>query len=185
MYADLFSKANHQIEDIMQPARRLQGTVVEHMAKMTDFQLDTLRSYSELGLKELRALQDVNDPQSLQQYMTQHADLLRTFSEKMSSDMNELVRLQRHFAEDLQQVGREGASKVVQAAESTMEESARSAGQAAEGGSQATKESTESTSKATRGAGEEASRTQESGGKESSAGKSSRSTSESGGKRSA
>ncbi|MEX0730643.1 MAG: phasin family protein [Aquisalimonadaceae bacterium] len=184
MYTELFSKANHQLEDMMQPARRLQGAMVDHMAKVTDFQLDTLRGYSELGMKELRALQDVNDPQSLQNFMSQHAELLRTFSEKISRDMNEMVKLQRHFAEDLQKVGRESASRVVQAAESTAEETARAASQTAERGAEATKESAEGASRAAKSAGEETPPKAQESGSGKSSGSGSRSGSESG-KRSA
>jgi len=146
MINELFSKANNQLGDMMVPTRKLQGVFVKHMERVTDFQLHTLRHYSEIGLQQMRALQDVSDPQT---FMTKNAEMLKSFNENMSSDMNEFVKLQRHFAEDLQEVGKEGAEKASQMTRSVTEQAAQGMQETTEKGAEAAEKASRSASEST------------------------------------
>ncbi|MCC5812637.1 MAG: phasin family protein [Ectothiorhodospiraceae bacterium] len=111
MFTEMLSQSNAQLEQAMQPARKLQSAMVNHVAKVTDFQMEALKGYSELGLDDLRALQQVQDGNSLQAYVSRHAELMKTISEKMSGDMQTLMQLQRSFGEEVQKLTQEGVEK--------------------------------------------------------------------------
>ncbi len=116
MFTEMLSQSNAQLEQAMQPARKFQSAVVNHMAKVTDFQMEALKTYSELGLDELRALHKVEDGDSLQAYVSKHTELMKAVSEKLSGDMTTLMQMQRGFGEELQKLAQESLEKAGESA---------------------------------------------------------------------
>ncbi len=104
MYQEMFTKANDQMDQMFTPARKMQQMMVDHMSRMVEFQVACMRSYSDLCMEQLQAMQSVKTPEDMQAFLNQHADLVKTASERMSADMTKVVGLQRDFGEDLQKV---------------------------------------------------------------------------------
>ncbi len=127
MYTELFSRTTGQMEQALLPARRLQQLMVEHTARLADFQLQSLKNYSEMGIDQWRALQDVKSPEDLQALLTRNTELVKTLSEKLSTDINELTSLHRLLGEELQKVTQDTFNGAMEdAAGETMEPAAAS-----------------------------------------------------------
>jgi len=122
MNRTLLNKATHQFEDVMVPARKLQGAFVNHMERVTRFQLVTMRQYMDLGIRQMRTMQSMDDPRA---FMNSNADLLKSLNANLTRDMTEFTRLQRNFAEELQGVGRESSEKLSKLAEAAVGETSR------------------------------------------------------------
>lgn len=110
MYTEMFEKTNAQVEQMMNPVRKAQSTMLDHVARIADFQVEAVKHYSALGIDNLRALKDINDPQSLQAYVTKQTDVAKSLGEKVSADMNEFVKINRGFAEEMQKLAQDGVT---------------------------------------------------------------------------
>ncbi|MFV8835482.1 TIGR01841 family phasin [Aquisalimonas sp.] len=142
MYTEMFEKTNTQFEQMLNPVRKAQSTMLDHVARITDFQMEAVKHYSELGIDNLRALKDVNDPQSLQAYVTKQTEVAKSLGEKVTADMNEFVKINRGFAEQLQKLAQDGvtaaseqAKQQTKQAVSAVENASASAGKDAGTGS--------------------------------------------------
>lgn len=116
MYQEMLSKASDQMDQMFLPARKMQQMMVDHMSRMVEFQVACMRGYSDLCMEQLQAMQAVKTPEDMQAFLNQHADMVKTASERMSADMNKAVGLQRDFSEDLQKVTQESLSGLMETA---------------------------------------------------------------------
>ena len=107
MYEELFSRTSGQVEQMMAPARKMQGLMVDHFSRMTDFQMQRLQNYSEIGLNQLRTMQEVRNPEDFQAFVERQTEMLKSTSEKLSADFSEVAEMQRSLAEELQKLARE------------------------------------------------------------------------------
>ncbi|SEO97235.1 TIGR01841 family phasin [Aquisalimonas asiatica] len=110
MYTEMFEKTNAQVEQMLNPVRKAQSSMLDHVARLADFQVEAVKHYSELSIDNLRALKDINDPQSLQAYVTKQTEVAKSLGEKVTADMNEFVKINRGFAEELQKLAQDGVT---------------------------------------------------------------------------
>ncbi len=116
MYQELFGKSTAQLEDLIAPARKFQGLVVDHFTKLADFQLDALRAYTDLGLEQLRAVKNVGDAKSFQDYVSSQSKVAKTVGDKVTKDVNTLAALNKDFTAEVQKLAQENVAKFGQAA---------------------------------------------------------------------
>lgn len=109
MYQELFGKGTAQLEDLMVPARKFQGLVVDHFGKLADFQMDALRAYTDMGLEQLRAVKKIDDAKSFQDYVAGQSKVAKTLSEKLSQDVNTLTALSKNFGAEVQKLAQENS----------------------------------------------------------------------------
>ncbi|SEP71680.1 phasin family protein [Ectothiorhodospira magna] len=112
MYNEFFNGSQEQFEKFVAPARKFNNATLDHVAKLVEYQISLFRSYSEISIEQMRAMQTVTDPKSFQAYMTAQAEATKSLSEKVAKDANELVELQRGYAEEVQKLSEEGLATV-------------------------------------------------------------------------
>jgi len=118
MYQELFGKGTAQLEDLMVPARKFQGLLVDHFGKLADFQMDALRAYTDMGLEQLRAVKNIDDAKSFQDYIAGQSKVAKTLSEKLSQDVNTLTALSKDFGAEVQKLAQENTVALGQAGKS-------------------------------------------------------------------
>ena len=116
MYQELFGKSTAQLEDLIAPARKFQGLVVDHFTKLADFQLNALRSYTDLGLEQLRAVKNVDDAKSFQDYVSSQSKVAKTVGDKVTQDVNTLAALSKDFTAEVQKLAQDNVATFGQAA---------------------------------------------------------------------
>ena len=104
MYSEMFDKTNSQMAQVLTPIREAQGKMLDHVAKVADFQVEAMKHYSELSLGTLRAIAEIKDPQSLQAYVSKQTEVSKSLGEQITADLNQLVKINRGFAEDMQKL---------------------------------------------------------------------------------
>ncbi|EHQ51687.1 MULTISPECIES: phasin family protein [Ectothiorhodospira] len=112
MYNEFFNMNQEQFEKMAGPVRKFNNATLDHVAKLVEYQISMFRSYSEITIEQMRALQTVTDPKSLQAYVSAQAEATKSLSEKVAKDTNELVELQRGYAEEVQKLSEEGLATV-------------------------------------------------------------------------
>lgn len=109
MYTELFGSVNKQLDDVAAPVRAAQTAFVEHIASLTEFHVNALRGYSELGINHLRTVQGIDNPQSL---IDTQGDLMKTLGERLSQDLGTLGKLQQDYVQQVQGLTAEAAKTV-------------------------------------------------------------------------
>ncbi|MEX0730398.1 MAG: phasin family protein [Aquisalimonadaceae bacterium] len=119
MYEEFFKNTGNQFETWVAPARKLNSLIVEHLAKVSEFQMEAARAYSDLSVEQLRAMTKINDAKSLQDFVSNQSKLVKTLSEKVSQDTNTLAGFGKDLTAELQKLAQENvaaASKAAKAA---------------------------------------------------------------------
>jgi len=112
MYEEVFEKFTSQAQEFSAPARRFTSVVVDNVEKLISFQLETARSYAELGLEQLRAALEISvtDPQSVQTYVSNQAKVANTVGQKITDDAKTLAGIGQNFSSEIQKLAKENAT---------------------------------------------------------------------------
>ncbi|WP_200178504.1 phasin family protein [Ectothiorhodospira mobilis] len=112
MYNELFDKTQEQFNAMAEPVRRFNNVTLDHMAKLVDYQISMFRGYSEVAIEQMRAMQTVHDPKSLEAYLKAQGEAAKSLSEKLARDTSELVELHRGYSQEVQKLGEESLATV-------------------------------------------------------------------------
>ncbi|MCG5501384.1 phasin family protein [Ectothiorhodospira lacustris] len=112
MYNEFFNTSQEQFDKMAAPVRKFNNATLDYVSKLVEYQISMFRSYSEISIEQMRALQTVTDPKSLQAYVGAQAEATKSLGEKVAKDANELVELQRGYAEEVQKLSEEGLATV-------------------------------------------------------------------------
>lgn len=128
MYSEIFGNVSKQLEGVTAPARKMQEAYVEHLASLTEFHVEALRGYTELGLNHLRAVQGVQDPQAL---ISSQTELLKTLGERANQDASTLTKIQQDYASQVQGLTAESVKTAEVKAEKPVRKAASTTSRAA------------------------------------------------------
>ena len=94
-------------------AEKLSGIHVANMEKMLKLQLAAVGKYSELGVEQLKELSATKDPKAVPELLRKQAGQFSDISTKVAEDVNEFVKLNVEYGQELQGVMRDVAAKMV------------------------------------------------------------------------
>lgn len=106
----------NQMQEMMGPVRKLNALMLDNTEKLVSFQLDRARSYSELGIKQMRAALEINDSKGLQSFLSEQTKLASTLSQQLTDDARTLASMGEQFGKELQQIGKENVSTLQETA---------------------------------------------------------------------
>ncbi len=109
MYEDIINKTQAQFQDAFAPAKKFSSLLIDQIAKVTDFQVNALRSYADLSIEQLRAASKVSDQKSLQDYVSNQSKVAKTVGEKLTADANTLADFGKEFGAEVQKLAQENA----------------------------------------------------------------------------
>jgi len=115
-----FDKYTKQAEKLlMAPTRAYGKLAVDYTERLMAAQMEAVRTYSEIGIQQVRAALDIKTPQGLQQYAEQQQTVVRDLSERVKSNAEKSVAMNQDFANDI----RELVETSVKAASETAQQS--------------------------------------------------------------
>ncbi|RFA39270.1 hypothetical protein CAL65_00100 [Alkalilimnicola ehrlichii] len=80
MFQDVLDRTHAQFAELLAPARKLNGLLLDNIEKLTQFQLEAVRAYSSLGFQQLRASCDISSAQGFQEYLSNQTKVAETLS---------------------------------------------------------------------------------------------------------
>ena len=117
MFENIFEKTNVQFAELLGPARKFNALVLDNLEKVANFQLEAARSYTGLGIEQLRSALEVSDAQSLQAYVASQQKAAEAVSKKLSSDAETLAALSKDFTVEVQKLAQENVTSLAQFAQ--------------------------------------------------------------------
>ncbi|AIS57236.1 PHA granule-associated protein [Vibrio coralliilyticus] len=115
MYTDFFKSFTDQTEKSLEPYVKFNKLVTKNVEVMTELQLNAIRTYSEMGLTQMKAASEIKDVTSLTAFNSQQLSVLTKLSQQMMDDSNKLQSIAKEFKDDVDQLTTENLKTVTPA----------------------------------------------------------------------
>ncbi|EHI9242899.1 phasin family protein [Vibrio vulnificus] len=115
MYTDFFKTFSDQTEINLQPYFKFNKLVTKNVEVLTELQLNAIRTYSEMGLAQMKAASEVKDVTSLASFNGQQLNVLTKLSQQMLDDSNKLQAIAKEFKDDVEKLTSENLKTVTPA----------------------------------------------------------------------
>jgi phasin family protein len=115
MYTDFFKTFTDQTEKTLEPYVKFNKMMAKNVEVMTELQLNAMRTYSEMGLTQMKAASEIKDVTSLTAFSGQQLNVLSKFSQQMMDDSNKLQSIAKEFKDDIEQITTENLKTVTPA----------------------------------------------------------------------
>ncbi|EMK3303679.1 phasin family protein [Vibrio vulnificus] len=115
MYTDFFKTFSDQTEKNLKPYFKFNKLVTKNVEVLTELQLNAIRTYSEMGLAQMKAASEVKDVTSLASFNGQQLNVLTKLSQQMLDDSNKLQVIAKEFKDDVEKLTSENLKTVTPA----------------------------------------------------------------------
>ncbi|MCG6217912.1 phasin family protein [Vibrio furnissii] len=115
MYTDFFKTFTDQTEKTLEPYVKFNKLVAKNVEVLTELQLSSIRTYSEMGLAQMKAASEVKDTATLTTFSSQQMGVLSKLSQQMMDDSNKMQSIAKEFKEDIDKLASENLKSVTPA----------------------------------------------------------------------
>ena len=106
MVVDLFSKTLETPKTLPQPLVKANKLFVESVEKLLVLQMNSLKSYLDIGINQMRAAAEINDVKSLQDFCKRQTDIAQTIQQKLLHDAKLMSDLATRFKNEMDNLTR-------------------------------------------------------------------------------
>ncbi len=104
MYTDFFKTFSNQTEKTLEPYLKFNKLVAKNVEALTELQLNAVRTYSEVGINQIKAASEIKDVTTLTAFNSQQLSVLTKLSQQMTDDSNKLQSIAQEFKEDVEKL---------------------------------------------------------------------------------
>ena len=94
---------------LLEPAHKLNRQAITAVEKMAAYQIDSLKTYSRLGVSQLKAAAEVRDVEGLRNLLSKQTDVLREVGDRLMSDFKALSQIGADFVSQSSKVDAKAA----------------------------------------------------------------------------
>ncbi|PIE83209.1 MAG: phasin family protein [Candidatus Contendobacter odensis] len=107
MANDPLSQMSQQYQSFLEPVIRANKLSAANLEALVNFQMNTLQSYIDMAISRMKAAADINDPASLQFFLTTQSETIGSMHQKLMSDTKALADLTARFKADFDKLVQE------------------------------------------------------------------------------
>ncbi|MGF1873185.1 phasin family protein [Photobacterium indicum] len=115
MYTEMFKSFSEQTEKTLAPYAKFNKLFSKNVEELTELQLTAVRTYSELGLSQLKAVGEVKDLQSLAEFNGQQLETLTKLSQQLMEDSKKFSSVAQTFKTEVDELVAENVKEVTPA----------------------------------------------------------------------
>ena len=104
MNDQVFDTFKLESEKLLGPSRELNKLAVAKLEQLASLQLASMREYTDMNLRQLKAMTDIAGPEDLKDYLAKQQDFLKTVGEKLAGDAQAMATLGKEFTEEAQKI---------------------------------------------------------------------------------
>ncbi len=149
---DYIDQLNDNAQKMFEPWSKLNQAFLKNAEQMTEFSLNTMRSYSDIGLENLRQVANIDSPEAAKDFSTKQTEMINGISQQMLADAQRLTELGKSMQEEvvqvLTQVYGETSEKMQESMQKTADQAAKTAQDFTENMSKMAEKATENASDA-------------------------------------
>lgn len=101
---DFINQFNENTQKMFEPWTKLNQAFLRNAETMTEFSLNTIKSYSEMGLENMRQVAGIDSPESAKDFNSKQAEMLNVISQQMLADAKRMTELGNNMQEEVMKV---------------------------------------------------------------------------------
>jgi len=105
MITETLSALTEPTKGMLEPVQRLNQEAVWTVEQLAAHQIESLKTYSALGLTQMKAAAEVKDVGGLKDLMSEQTGVLKQFAECLVSDFKAIFEIGKEFLAEAQNVG--------------------------------------------------------------------------------
>lgn len=109
---DMFSKCFENTHALPTQVTKTNKLFVNELEKLMAFQMKVLQSYMDIHLNQLKAVVEVKDTKSLQNFLSDQTEVANTLREKMMDDAKTLADLTTGFKDSFDDLAKDNMTSV-------------------------------------------------------------------------
>lgn len=101
MYTEAFKSFSEQTEKSVSPFVKFNQLMAKNIAQLTEFQINSVKAYSDLGVSQIKAAAEIKDVTSLASFNSSQLAAIAKISEQVSDDSKKLQDIAQEFRDEL------------------------------------------------------------------------------------
>jgi len=110
MQENILNAFTEQAKTMYEPMAKFNSLFVANMEKLTDFQLNAIKSYAEMGLTQMKKASEVKDADSMRTFTAAQAEGVSALNKKIMDDAKALSDMAMDFKTQVEGVMEEARS---------------------------------------------------------------------------
>lgn len=102
MQENVINAFTEQAKTMFEPASKFNGLMVDSLEKMTEFQLNAIKSYSDILLGQMKSAASVKDVDSLRTFSSSQAEAAGSINKKVIEDAKVLSEMANDFKDKVE-----------------------------------------------------------------------------------
>jgi len=111
MYTEMFKSLSEQTELALEPYLKFNKLLTKNAEELTELQLAAVRAYSDLGISQLKAMNEVKDPQSFTSFSSMQHKALTEFAQQLTNDSKKITAAAQSFKADVEELVSDSAKQ--------------------------------------------------------------------------
>lgn len=92
-FLNQFNQFSGDTQKMFEPWTKLNQAFLKNAEMMTEFSLNTIKSYSEMGLENMRQVAGIDSPETAKDFSDKQAEMLNVISQQMLADAQRMSEL--------------------------------------------------------------------------------------------
>ena len=97
MQENIMNAFTEQTKNFSEPLAKFNSLLVDSMEKMTEFQLNAIKSYAAINIGQIKKVEDVKDAESLRTFSTTQSEVAATVNKKIMEDAKQISEMANDF----------------------------------------------------------------------------------------
>lgn len=119
MQENILNAFAEQAKTMYAPMAKFNSLFVENMEKLTEFQINAVKSYAEMGLTQMKSAAEVKDLDSMRTYASSQAEIATGLNKKVMEDVKALSDMTMDFKTQIEGIMEEMRSTAAATAATT------------------------------------------------------------------
>jgi len=103
---------NTQTRQMFEPMRKVNSLMLNNMEKMTQYQLEAMKRYSQMGTDRMRSASEIDDADDLRDFAAKQAEMLNELSQQMQEDARTMGEMSMEFKTEMEKLFSEATQQM-------------------------------------------------------------------------
>ena len=117
MQDNIINAFTEQAKNFSEPMAKFNALLVDNMEKMTEFQLNTIKSYASISIGQLKKAADVKDADSLKNFSSTQTEVSATVNKKIMEDAKVISEMANDFKTKVEAIWKEARPATAKASD--------------------------------------------------------------------
>lgn len=104
MQDNIMDAFSAQTKQMFEPMRKINSLMLNNMEKMTQYQLEAMKRYSQMGTERIRSATEIQDAESLRDFGTKQAEMMNELSQQMQEDARVMSEMSLQFKSEMEKM---------------------------------------------------------------------------------